>query len=202
MWLESVTFWIVTTNQLHPISRFFLSIALTIFPARISRVRLSLQYLCSQQYHISSTEARIEVAMLPIARPSITKGASYSLRTLPSHSLRCFYASPNIHLRRRNVLTSSPLFRTSAFSTTASMPNRNIEDRLRKAFYELSDKLKLRNTIDSVGSEAVDNYIRRFVRVLRAIRRPLRYLLISGLLYSTYNLVRDVINWIILLADG
>jgi hypothetical protein len=82
------------------------------------------------------------------------------------------------------------------------MPNRNIEDRLRKTFYELSDKLKLRNTIDSVGSEAIDNYIHRFTRVLRAIRRLLRYLLISGLLYSTYNLVRDVINWIILLAGG
>jgi hypothetical protein len=31
MLLESVTFWIVTTNQLHSISRFFLSIAPTIF---------------------------------------------------------------------------------------------------------------------------------------------------------------------------
>jgi len=44
--------------------------------------------------------------------------------------------------------------------------------------------------------------IRGVARVLRAIRRPLLYLLLSGVLYSIYNLVRDVINWIISLVDG
>jgi hypothetical protein len=82
------------------------------------------------------------------------------------------------------------------------MSNRNLEDRLRKSIYEVIDMLKLRNAVDSIGSEVIDYFIRRAIRVLRAIIRLWRYLLLSGLLYSTYNLARDVINWIILLADG
>ena len=110
----------MTTNQLHSISSFFLSIVLNISLARINRVRLSLQYSCTV-YRTSSIEARIKVTMLPIARHSTTKGAFRILRNLPSHSLESFSASPNIHPCQRNVFPGSPLFRTSAFSTTSSM---------------------------------------------------------------------------------